>query len=405
MFLLLLLATMKHAGIFLDFGMQLQHVYDVAVIGAGAMGSAATYFLSKTGKKILVLDKYVPPHHLGSSHGQSRIIREAYFESPSYVPLVQQAYRLWDDLERESGKKLFIRTGGLMIGNKDQKVFHGASLSAVQRGITYEFLDHEAIKKRFPVFKPSPGTVALFENNAGILFPEECIRTFLELATNHDVDFHFNEEAISIKSRNGKVEIVTGKGKYEAGKVIVSTGAWITSLFPDLQLPLEVKRQLLFWFKCTSRNAEEFSPQNFPVYIWEHEKNKIFYGFPDLGEGVKIAIHHQGELTTADTINRKAGEEEINAISTIIRRYFDARFTYNYSEVCMYTNTPDENFIIDFYPANRNIIIVSACSGHGFKFSSAIGKILSEMALDKKLSFDISPFNIARLIGKEGSPD
>ena len=380
-------------------------IYDVAVIGAGAMGSAATYFLSKTTNKILVLDKYAPPHSFGSSHGQSRIIREAYFESPLYVPLVQQAYQLWEDLERESGKKLFLRTGGLMIGNNDQKVFRGASISAFQHGITYEFLDQDAIKKRFPVFKPPPGTVALFEKNAGILFPEECIRTFLQLAKKQEVHFHFNEEAFSIKSRNDKVEITTGRGKYEAGKVIVCTGAWIPMLFPELQLPLEVKRQLLFWFNCTSGNAEKFSPENFPIYIWEHEKNKIFYGFPDLGDGVKIAIHHQGQLTTADTINRRIGDEEINAMSQIIHRYFDAQFTFNYSEVCMYTNTPDENFIIDYYPANRNIIIVSACSGHGFKFSSAIGKILCDMALEKKLSFDVSVFNIARLIGKEASPD
>ncbi|HUM45738.1 MAG TPA: FAD-dependent oxidoreductase, partial [Chitinophagales bacterium] len=155
--------------------------YDVAIIGAGAMGSAAAFHLAKTGRKILVLDRYTPPHHFGSSHGQSRIIREAYFENPMYVPLVQQAYVLWEQLEEESGKTLFLKTGGLMLGSKDQKVFRGAAISAAQHGIEYEFLDHVEIKKRFPVMQPEADTVALLEKNAGILFPEECIRTQLEL--------------------------------------------------------------------------------------------------------------------------------------------------------------------------------------------------------------------------------
>lgn len=372
--------------------------FDVIVIGAGAMGSAAAYHLSKTGRKILVLDQYAPPHRFGSSHGESRIIREAYFESPLYVPLIQQAYQLWDDLEKESGKKLFLKTGGLMLGNKERRVFQGASTSALKYHVPYEYLDSPAIKKRFPAFKPSDDTVALFEQNAGILFPEECINSQLQLAKRNGVSFYFDETVASIQSKNEGVEIVTDKGQYNADKVIVSAGAWLAELFPELRLPLSVKRQVLFWFKCTGVNAENFLPEHFPVYIWEHEANKIFYGFPDLGDGLKIAIHHGGRLTTAKTIDRNVSQEEINEVTILLERFFDAKVTFDRSAVCMYTNTPDENFIIDYHPSNKNIILVSACSGHGFKFSSAIGKLLCDMIIEKPLSFDISVFNLKRFI-------
>ena len=372
--------------------------YDVAIIGAGAMGSSAAYHLSKTGKKILVIDRFTPPHHLGSSHGQSRIIREAYFESPVYVPLVQEAYELWYQLERESNKKLLLKTGGLMLGTEDSKVVRGALLSAQTYDLPYEYLDSNEIKKRFPAFAPTNDTVGVYEKNAGILFPEECIKTNLELAKNSNVTFRFNEIVTGITYNNNEVEIVSNKEKYTATKLIVSAGAWLNELFPDLQLPLRVARQVLFWFKSTSEDSKKFLPENFPVYIWQCEKEKIFYGFPDLGDGIKIAIHHRGIQTTPDTIDRHVTDEEINEMATLIKGYFAVHTSFNYSVVCMYTNTPDEDFIIDYHPANKNIIVASPCSGHGFKFSSAIGKLLSHMALEKPLSFDISVFNISRLI-------
>lgn len=370
--------------------------YDIAVIGAGAMGSAATYHLSKSGKKILVLDKFTPPHSFGSSHGQTRIIREAYFENPLYVPLVQQAYRLWEKLEAASGKNLFLKTGGLMLGHKDQKLFSGAAYSAQQHGIAYDFLEQEQLRKQFPILKTSRSTVALLERNAGILFPEECIRTHLHLAAGSTVDFHFNEQVTALQSNKDAVIISTAQSSYTAQKVIVSNGAWITSLLPALQLPLEVKRQVLFWFSCSGTAAHQFLPADFPVFIWEHAPGKMFYGFPDLGSGIKIAVHHRGQSTTADSINRNVTAAEIAEITDLVNNHFNARLSSTASAVCMYTNTPDEHFVIDFHPAHLNIIIVSACSGHGFKFSSAIGKILCEMALEEPLSFDITPFRLQR---------
>jgi sarcosine oxidase len=372
--------------------------YDVAVIGAGAMGSSAAYHLSKTGKKILVLDRFTPPHNLGSSHGQSRIIREAYFESPVYVPLVQEAYELWYQLEKESNKRLLLKTGGLMLGTMDSKVVQGALLSAQTYDLPYEYLSSNEIKKRFPGFNPTNDTVGIYEKNAGILFPEECIETNLQLAKNSNVTFRYDEIVTRIRYNNNEVEIVTNKEKYTVAKAIVSAGAWLNELFPDLHLPLVVARQVLFWFKCRKEDSKKFLPGDFPVYIWQPEKEKIFYGFPDLGDGIKIAIHHGGKQTNPNAIDRQVTDEEISEMVSVTKHYFDVQISFNYSAICMYTNTPDEDFIIDYYPANKNIIIASPCSGHGFKFSSAIGKLLCDMALEEPLSFDISVFNISRLI-------
>lgn len=370
--------------------------YDIAVIGAGAMGSAAAYHLAKSGKKILVLDRYAPPHSLGSSHGESRIIREAYFEHPMYVPLVRQAYALWNQLEQESGKKLFLQTGGLMISDKNNKVFSGAAASAATYGIAYDYLDNRAIKKRFPAFLPGKDMVALYEKFAGILFPAACIRAQLALSRKPNVTLQFNETVTQLQQAPDAITITTSGAAYKARKVIVSAGAWITAVIPEVKLPLEVKRQVLFWFTCANASEKRFMPENFPVFIWEYKPNHLFYGFPDLGNGIKIAIHHRGTPATADTINRKVSKQEVVEITALAKNHFDSELQYRSSAVCMYTNTPDEHFIIDYHPDNRNIIIASACSGHGFKFSSAIGKILSEMALEEKLSFDIGKFRLGR---------
>jgi sarcosine oxidase len=314
------------------------------------------------------------------------------------VPLVQQAYQLWYQLEEESNKKLLLRTGGLMLGTPGSTVVKGAMLSALKHHLPYEYLDSGEIKKRFPGFNPATGTVGVYEKNAGILFPEECIRTNLELAQRSNTSFHFNEIVTCITGRADSVEITTTKDSYIAAKVIISAGAWLNELLPDLQLPLTVARQPLFWFTCEQKDAKKYLPATFPVYIWQCKKNKIFYGFPDLGDGIKIAIHHGGKKTSPFTIDRQVPEGEINEMGMLITDYLGVKASYNYSVVCMYTNTPDEDFIIDYHPSNRNIIIASPCSGHGFKFSSAIGKLLCDMFMEKPLSFNISVFNIARLI-------
>jgi len=371
--------------------------FDIMVAGLGANGSSALYHLSKTQKKIIGIDRFHPPHNHGSSHGESRIIRQAYYEDPQYVPLLKVAGRLWAEIEKASGKTLFRRTGGLMLGNKDAAVIKGSLLSAETHGIPYEYLDATALQKRFPAFRTIPGTVGVLEKEAGILFPEDCISTFLESAAKAGAVIHYNETILDIRPGADKIEVVTTTGKYIVEKLILSAGAWTNQLLPGPPLPLTIARQALHWFTDSSaKTPTRFLPGHMPIYIWEYAQDKMFYGFPDLGTGIKIAWHHQGHPIEPDQLTQEVSPEEIKKITDATAKYLDIDPIYNRSAVCMYTNTPDGHFIIDFHPEYRNIIVASPCSGHGFKFSSLTGKILSDMATDKNPGFDLSFFSISR---------
>lgn len=376
-------------------------IFDVVVIGLGAHGSSAIYHLSKTGYKVCGTDRFMPPHTHGSSHGQSRIIRQAYHESPLYVPLVKEAYNLWNELEEVSGKKLLLKTGGIILGSADSMVIAGAKLSAETHGVRYEYLHSKEISERFPALKPTEETVAVVEQNAGILYPEACIKANLKQAADNGATLLYNEVVTAIIPKNNSVEIITDKGKYQSSKLIVSAGAWLNDLLPQLQLPLTIKRQVLFWFKNTNTQLQEYLfPDKLPIYIWEYTHGRIFYGFPDLGDGIKTAPHHEGQPIHPDLLSQNVSTDEINDMKKIADKYLAMDSVFNYSAVCMYTNTPDEHFIIDYHPAYKNIIIASPCSGHGFKFSSVIGKILSDMTMEQQVQFDILPFRIGRFFEK-----
>lgn len=371
--------------------------FDIMVAGLGANGSSALYHLSKTHKKIIGIDRFQPPHNHGSSHGESRIIRQAYYEDPQYVPLLMAAYQLWTEIEKTSGKTLFKRTGGLMLGNKDATVVKGSLLSAETHGIPYEYLEAAALQKRFPAFRPSPDTVGILEKEAGILFPEDCIATWLENASKAGAVIHYNETILDIHPGADKIEVTTTLGKYIVEKLILAAGAWTNHILPGPPLPVTIARQALHWFKDSSpKTPSRFHPRHMPVYIWEYAQDKMFYGFPDLGTGIKIAWHHQGRSIKPDELTQEVSPEEIKAIKETTAKYLDIDPVYNRSAVCMYTNTPDGHFIIDFHPEYRNIIVASPCSGHGFKFSSLTGKILSDMATDMNTGFDLSFFSITR---------
>ncbi len=373
--------------------------FDVIVLGLGANGSSAIYHLSKTGAKVCGIDQFTPPHTLGSSHGQSRIIRQAYYESPFYVPLLKEAYTIWDEVEKVSGKELFLKTGGLMLGAENSAVVKGSKLSADTHGIAYEYLDNNSIKKRFPAFRPAADTVGVLEKEAGILFPEKCIQTFLQQAQKNGASLCYNERVVRIIPNGNIVEIITDKTRYTTGQLIVSAGAWLNDLMPDLHLPLNIRRQVLFWMKNRDEKLQQyFSPAAMPVYIWEYEPDKMFYGFPDLGDGIKIARHHEGLPVIPAELTTEVSEDEIKDIELITQQYLNIDAAFNYSATCMYTNTPDENFIIDLHPQHRNIIIASPCSGHGFKFSSVTGKIISSIATNQSFDNDISMFTISRFV-------
>jgi sarcosine oxidase len=373
--------------------------YDVIIAGLGAMGSAAACHLAEGGRKILGLDRFHPPHNLGSSHGLSRIIREAYFEHPLYVPLVQRAYELWARLEKLSRRQLLIPTGGLMIGPIDGAIVKGAKSSADQHRLAHETLTAAELRARFPMFEPESNTVAVWEPRAGVVFPEAAIAAHLELAQKRGARLQFDEPVLNWAPEGSGVRVATGKGVYLADRLLLSAGSWLGGLAPELALPLSVERQILFWFEPRS-HPERFRPASCPIFIWEYGDRKFFYGLPDLGDGFKVAFHHQGEITNPDSVRREVADSETEAMRRILRQFLPAADgPLKSAVVCMYTDTPDEHFILDYHPRHRQVVIASPCSGHGFKFSPAIGEIAAQMLSDQTPGFDLSLFSANRFGG------
>ena len=376
----------------------MSHVYDVAIIGLGAMGSATSYHLAKRGAGVIGFDRLAPPHMLGSTHGRTRIIREAYFEHPLYVPLIRRAYENWATLERDAGERLLHVTGGLMIGPPSGELVSGALRSAREYEIPHELLDADALHRRFPVFRPDEHMVALLEARAGLLLPERCIDACLRLAKASGADVRLNEPVREWHVEQGAVVIHTDQGSCRARRLVISAGAWLPELVPDVELPLRVERQMFHWFTPAS-DADALRAERSPIALWEFEPNRLFATFPDLGDGVKVGIHHEGEETTPDAVRRTITAAEDASVRALLEQYMPAAAgEIRESRVCLYTNTPDHHFLIDAHPAHPEVILASPCSGHGFKFASVIGEVLADLAMGSEPGFDLSCF---RLAGRE----
>jgi sarcosine oxidase len=372
--------------------------FDVAVVGLGSMGSAALYQLAKRGKRVVGFDLATPPHALGSTHGESRIIREAYFENPLYVPIVQRSYEVWGELQSESGQTLLIQTGGLLLGLDTGTLIAGTRLSADRHGLPYEMYTAREIEDQFPVLAPDDNTVGLWESRAGILLPERCVEVQLRLAEDRGAALRVNEPVIQWRPDGDGVHIKSSNGEYSASQIVLTPGAWLGGFLPDLPLPLTVERQVLYWFEPADR-GDLFELNTLPIFAWEYGRERLFYGFPNLGNGVKVALHHQGELTDIDNIDRSVSQEEIGGMMVLLEETIPSLAGQLLrTEVCMYTNTPDEHFIVDFHPDLPQVLIVSACSGHGFKFSAVMGEIIADLLIDRKSQFDLTPFRIGRLL-------
>jgi sarcosine oxidase len=342
------------------------------------------------------LDRFHPPHELGSSHGLTRIIREAYFEHPLYVPLVQRAYELWAELEKYSGRRLLTPTGGLMIGPPDGALVKGALRSAREHRLKHELLDAAELRRRLPAFKPATNAVAVWEPHAGVLIPELAVRTHLELAAELGATLRFDEPAVSWSAGACGVRVSTPKGTWEADRLLLSAGAWMSELLPDWHLPLRVERQVLCWFEPLA-NREQLS--RIPIYICEYETGRFFYGFPDSPDGMKAAIHHQGEATQPATIRRQVDGTEIEAVRSLLASLLpDGAGALRSATVCLYTNTPDEHFVLGLHPKHPQVVLASPCSGHGFKFSPAIGEIAASLVQGKTPRFDLSLFRPERFM-------
>ena len=364
--------------------------YDVIVVGLGAMGSATAYELARRGMHVLGLDRFTPPHALGSSHGESRIIREAYFEHPAYVPMVQRAYELWRRLENESGATLLRETGGLMIGRGDSDLVEGALYSAKLHRLRHDLLSASEVRKRFPALHPESDMVAVWEPRAGLLLPEACISAQLAMAQRCGAELRYAEPMLRWQPHREGVRIFTARGEQHAQQLVLAPGAWIGDVLPDL--PLRIERQVLFWFD-PGAGRRMFSPEHCPVHLWQFDGRRFFYGFPNLGGGVKLAFHHGGETTAVDHVRREVTDAEVGEISAAMRRFVpEAGGTPCASTVCMYTNTSDEHFVIDHHPSHPQVLIASACSGHGFKFSPVVAEIVADLIERKQPPFELSLF-------------
>jgi sarcosine oxidase len=387
--------------------------FDVIVLGLGAMGSASVYQLAKRGVRVLGIDRFTPPHTFGSSHGETRITRQAIGEGEHYTPLVLRAYEIFRQLEAETGRKLLQLTGGLMISSEQRAAdvhvaeFLGCTISAAKRfNIEHELLDTQQIRARFPQFVVSDGEYAYYEPGAGILFPEECIRTQLDMARQLGAVIHTNEVVASFSEAGSRTRMRTADGgEYTADKLVISAGTWLPQLLGGKYDKIfRVHRQVLYWFDIQDA-FEQFSQPRFPIFIWEvQDRNSLpMYGFPAVDGpegGFKLAVEEYQELTTPDTVNRTVSETEISRMrEKQVQRFFpSAGARCIKTAVCMYTVTPDAGFVIDYLPASSSIIICSPCSGHGFKHSSAVGEIIAELATDTTPSIDIAPFKLSRLL-------
>lgn len=371
--------------------------YDVIVIGLGVMGSATSYTLARRGLRVLGIDRFGPPHVHGSSHGKTRMIREAYFEHPLYVPLVRRAYQLWEELGHEAGGRTFLRkTGGIYIGEPESRTVKGALGSAMQFRIPHELLSAGKLHRRFPALAPLDDWVGVFELRAGVLFVEPILEAYLDLARQKRAEFKMDEIVHSIESAAGTVRVTTSGGTYEAGQAVVAVGAWAPELLKDLALPLTVERQVSHWFD-PSRDEQYFGIDRMPASIWEFKENQFFFTLPDAGDGVKVGLHHGGATTTAADAVRTVSPDELAHISDMLRRFVPfAKGHHRGSTVCLYTNTPDGHFIVDRHPSLPEVIVMSPCSGHGFKFASVLAECAADLVAGKAPAFDLSPFAIAR---------
>lgn len=370
--------------------------YDVIVLGLGGMGSATAAHLAARGVSVLGLEQFTPAHDRGSSHGESRMIRQAYFEGADYVPLLLHVYDLWDDLERED-PGLFLRTGGLMIGKDGSPTVEGSAASARAHGLEHDLLDAAGIRRRFPAFRPDDDDIALYEAAAGYVRPERAVSLQLRRAARAGAELHFEEPALDWTAGGAGVTVTTAAGTYRADKLVVTAGAWAPTVLADLELPLVVERQVLYWFRTAA--PQLFTPGVFPAFIWEQPDALQLYAFPllDGSDEFKVSFFRRGGPTDPDRLDREIHAEEIAVVEAALRaRVPDAAGEYLRGVACMYTTTPDEDFVIAVHPRHDNVVVAAGFSGHGFKFTPVVGEILADLATTGTTRHPIGLFDPAR---------
>lgn len=370
--------------------------HDVIVVGVGGMGSAAAYHLAKRGLDVLGLERYDIPHTRGSSHGITRIIRKPQYEDPAYVPLVRRAYDLWDELEDRSGRDLLHITGGLDIGPPDSHVFSGSLRSCEAHNIDHERLSAAEVRDRFPGYDLPESHRAVYQADGGFLVPEQCIIAHVEAAQEEGAEIRAREPVMDFTElTDGGMRVKTQKGTYEATELVVTAGAWTRELLPELTDLAVPERQVLAWLQPT--DPPVFDPENFPVFVHETDDGS-YYGFPQYDvPGFKFGKFNHLEETGDPAAMGEPRAEDEQLLRAYAERYFpDGAGPTMQLATCMFTNTPDEHFILDTLPDCPQITVGAGFSGHGFKFASVIGEILADLAVSESPSQDIELFRVSR---------
>jgi sarcosine oxidase len=370
--------------------------FDVVVCGLGAMGSAALHRVAHRGRRVLGIERFTPGHDRGSSHGATRVIRLAYFEHPSYVPLVRRAYELWREIDGAAGRKLLHVTGVVEIGPPDGILVKGTLASAKLHALRHDVLSARELMQRYPAFQLPSQDVAVAQPDGGFLEAEPSIHALLALAKAAGAEIRCGETVRAIEPRPGGVRIVTDRAMVEAGAAIVAAGPWTKSLLPDLAAPLRVTRQAMAWFAPTEPAL--FAPGRFPVFLIE-SRHGIHYGFPPFGDtGIKVAKHpHRDETVDLEDYDRSVSAADEALIRAALAEFLPAANGRRLAaKTCLYTVMPDRDFLIDRLPGSPQVIVASPCSGHGFKFAPVIGEILADLAITGSTRHDIARFRLGR---------
>lgn len=367
------------------------NTFDAIVIGAGVMGSAAAYHLAKQGRRALLLEQFEIGHSRASSHGESRIFRFAY-DNPEYARLAMQCKPMWRELEREAGEALLLDSDQLDF--TDEPAHHHEVLDVantlVQIGAPFEQLDAAQLKQRYPQWHLGDDAIAVKSPDSGILRATRCVQNMVAQAAQHGATVRECEAVTKIEDAGDDVQVTTDKGTYRARKLVIAGGAWLNGLLAHigLQLPLKITQEQVVYFKPLA-NAPAYERGTFPIFIhWR--SHDVGYGFPIIGApGVKIGFHHDHYVI--DPNDERVTRESVTArLHAYAQRYLpEAAGEAFEPTACIYTTTPDEDFVVDVAPAHPNILVSSSCSGHGFKFGIGIGKALADLALTGQTDMNI----------------
>jgi sarcosine oxidase len=355
-------------------------MYDTIVLGVGGVGSSALFHLASRGVKVLGIDRFAPGHDRGSSHGRTRLIRQAYYEHPDYVPLVQRAYQLWAELSQLRGQHLYHEVGVLQAGPRDGAVVAGVLASAKQHGLDVEELSAAAVAKRFPGFRMPESAAVVFERRAGYLEVEHCVTAYAAEAVRRGAELRTGETVLSWRVEGDGVAVETDQGAVRARSLIVTAGAWASQMLTDLGIRFEVVRKSLYWYDAPAKLYGE--PQGSPGFLFETPQGN-FYGFPRVDAmGLKVAEHTRG-LPVTDPLNvdRRLDAEETARVEQFLLEYLPHVSMRNTDfATCLYTLSPDRHFVLDLHPRHPQVSFAAGLSGHGFKFASVLGEALADLS-------------------------